>query len=392
ILMAPLSYIDSQWQAVIWFGISLLALFGCFAESRRILNWLNKKLDSEELSPLNDRGPPYLRWLTGATVLLPVLNCLQRGQVDIVVFYFLILGFRCALVSRTFLGAVIAGVLLALPVVIKIIPLLPIGFLCLMFLFAAGFRSWQSDFVWRFVHLSLGFVAGALFFLIIIPSLLVGPETNARHLQTWYASVLTNRDGKYDKDFSLHVIRNQSLGNAVYRFGNWSAYVFGGAEDDRILDNPATSDTTMTMDDPSVETALTWAKICLFGLLLCVGWFVVRQGDKLAFAAVFSLSCMMMLVVSPVFRGHYYVFWWLAVWLVPLFNWRNGRTKLAIGLAAAACALTFAHYLFLETSGRLGVLGLGATVWYVVAAFSLFRNRPLASFPVLKMDLAAVET
>ena len=37
-------------------------------------------------------GAPYILWLAGGTVLLPALNSLQRGQVDILLLFCLLLG------------------------------------------------------------------------------------------------------------------------------------------------------------------------------------------------------------------------------------------------------------------------------------------------------------
>jgi hypothetical protein len=47
-------------------------------------------------------------------------------------------------------------------------------------------------------------------------------------------------------------------------------------------------------------------------------------------------------------------------------------------LAISACALVCIHYIFLNAAGRLGVLGIGATVWYLVATISVLRAKSIA--------------
>ena len=118
ILVSPLAKLDSQWQGIIWFAISLLTLWGCYVESRRLWRWLcdtekspsvsvgsvaavkssqQENSSQQKISTL----PVYFFWLAGATVLLPVLNCLQRGQVGILLTYLLLLGFRYVVTSQT---------------------------------------------------------------------------------------------------------------------------------------------------------------------------------------------------------------------------------------------------------------------------------------------------
>jgi len=386
ILVAPLSGLDSQWQAVIWYAISLLMLWGCYTESRRIWRWLcspNTPHAAAKNFAANDAPqfrnspslPAYIFWLAGATVLLPALNCLQRGQVGILLTYLLLLGFRCVLTSRSIWSALAAGIVLALPVAIKVIPALPVGILCLQLLAAAGLHHWRGPSTKRAIGVSFGTVVGLLLYLLVIPSLAIGPSTNAKHLNTWVTKItnmLLNEEGKTDDiDFSVHTKRNPSLTNAVYRLGNWAAHVFAGTQDDQLIDAVATRDATMPMDNPWAERTLQLLQLGLLALLLRAGWAAARRDDALATAAVFSLACLLMSAISPVFRGHYYVLWLPAAWLLPLYCWHLNRTQLATSLAVAACALTWTHYLLLEWAGRVGVLGLGTTLWYVVATVSV---------------------
>ena len=131
-LVAPLASLDPQWQVVIWFAISVLAGCGCFWECRRLSAWLDStgRADSSGSRSAASSFPVGLLWITAATILLPVLNCLQRGQLGIVLLYLLLLGMRLAMTARNGWTAAVGGIVLALPVAIKLTPALPVAFLC----------------------------------------------------------------------------------------------------------------------------------------------------------------------------------------------------------------------------------------------------------------------
>src|SRR5262249_14810178 len=146
ILVGPLAAIDSQWQGVIWYAISLLMAWGCYTECRRIWRWLSADENSSataSVSAAETTVPTWIFWLARATVLLPALNCLQRGQVGILLAYLLLLGFRCVVASRTSWGMLFGGVVLALPITIKVIPALPVACLCLLLAAVAARQHWN---------------------------------------------------------------------------------------------------------------------------------------------------------------------------------------------------------------------------------------------------------
>jgi hypothetical protein len=406
IIVAPLSALDSQWQGIVWYAISLLALWGCFSECRRIWFWLlatnsvatatsstapfeNFAASGGGSAPVPASRPIFkshplqtmplgIFWLAAATVLLPILNCLQRGQLGIAVTYLLLLGFRSVLTSRTMTGALLGGIILALPVVIKVIPALPVAVVCLQFLAIAVRQHFAVVTTKRGVAVLLGTLIGLLLFLFVIPALAIGPNTNVKFLKTWAFNILPDENGKFDDDFGIHTLRNQSLSNAFYRFGNMTAHVFGGAINDRLIDETDTHNAAMPMDNPWVKQVLRLVQISLLALLFAAAWSAARSADPWAIASVFALACLLMSAISPVFRGHYYVLWLPAVWIVPLNAWQNGSQRLAILLAVVPCALTWTHYLLLQSAGRLGVLGLGTTIWFIVATVSVLRAIPSA--------------
>jgi hypothetical protein len=394
ILVAPLAVLNTQWQGVVWYAISLLTLWGCYAESRHIWQWLQgenfsstARGNSGDLQVAQNLPmPSYIFWLAGATVLLPVLNCLQRGQVGILITYLLLLGFRCVLTSRTWRGSFVAGLVLALPVVIKLIPALPVVFLCGLLLAAAAAHRWPDMATERALGALLGSAFGLLLYLWIIPSAAIGMSANAQHLNTWAATVLFNHDGKPEDEIGVHAKRNQSLANAVYRLGNWTAHVFGGAQDDQLIDTTTTRNATMTMDAAWAQWGVRLMQIGFLAMLLAGGWVAARRDDAWMTAAVFGLACVLIQAISPVFRGHYFMLWLPAAWLVPCSCWRAGRMNWAIGLAVAPCLLVWAHYLLLEWSGRVGLLGLGTAVWFAAATVAVIRSKPTAAAVVQIKD------
>lgn len=393
ILVAPLAALDTQWQGVIWYTISLLMAWGCYVECRRIWRWLSadKKSSTATSVAANPAVPMWIFWLAGATVLFPALNCLQRGQVGILLTYFLLLGFRCVVTSRTSWGVLFGGVALALPIATKVIPALPVVCLCLLLAAVAARQHWNPAHTKRAGSAWLGVAAGLLLFFFVIPGAAIGFAANATLLRNWYTTVVLDDQGKSDDDLSVHAKRNQSLANAIYRLGNWTAHAFGGPQDDRPVDSVASNVAAATsfalpMDSSGETVLLRTLQVGLLGLLLAAGWTAANENDPWAIASVFGLACLLMSAISPVFRGHYYAVWLPAVWIIPLNAWRNGRARLAISLAAAACTLTWIHYLFLPVAGRAGVLGLGASVWYVVATISILRKASAEAQPVRSAD------
>src|SRR5262249_33873869 len=159
-----------------------------------------------------------------------------------------------------------------------------------------------------------------------------------------------------DDDISAHSNRNQSFTSALYRLGNWCASFAGGVEFDRTSDSAALPARLTPMDGAGVRSAVRLVQICLLLLLARAGWSAARNADAWQMTSVCALGCLAMMVISPVFRGHYYVFWWPAACVVPWCVWRNGRARLAASLGISACVLTWIHYVLLDPSGRVGEL------------------------------------
>ncbi len=302
--VAPLHVLPMQDQVLVWFFICLWMCWASYRECVRIVAVIG---DDRGRGAASSRTVRWLGVIALLTATLPTLNCLQRGQVTVVIVYFLLLGVRLTLTGRSRLAQLLGGIILAVPVVIKIVPILPVGFL--LFLQFAGFvQSW-----WRreesaprrsgqFAATSLGVALGLVLVFLLVPAMLVGWKANLRHLDTWSELVLANAEDStatpgFEKD--THSVRNQCLGNALYRLGNFGAYMCANGPEDPLVDGP--DPPPRLMDSPSVDPCLLVVRAAMMLTLLLVGLRLAGHRDAgLGQAAGFGLACTALLVVSPV--------------------------------------------------------------------------------------------
>lgn len=371
LLLAPLAPLHSQLQALIWFTLS-----GCFGG----LAWREAVLISRDLgvdvrlTPRNQSPHRQLAFLAVAAVALPALNCLQRGQVGLLTLWLLLWGYRRLARASNGRHAFAAGILLALPGVLKVTPALPA---------LAAVAAW-GEARRRAGRPSLalagwsGLLAGAALFLCLVPAAILGWNANLRHLQTWTRSVV-GMAVEVDPASSLETpftLRNQSLSNAAYRCGNWISYALFGGPDDRLVDAvPVPTDRPLLMESPRMERFVLAMRLVLTTLLAAAAWRAATLARPLDLAALFGLACTASLILSPMSRGHYFVLLLPASLWVPL--WWNERRAGAgsAGLSLIPPGLVLAHYACLGVAGRAGLLGLGITVWFTIAATALLRCR-----------------
>ena len=189
ILIAPLHALPPQWQGVVWYFLSLAMVWGCYRETVRLLRHVRV---SE--FPGDKNAAKTLRWVLFAgliAVLFPTLDCLQRGQLGVLLLYLMLLGFRLVLESYSWQKAVVGGLVLALSIVFKVIPALPVFFL-IFFLCVLHLRHPEEvDRLPRFVGTGGGVLVGLILFLWIVPSLFIGWQANTGHLKTWSKMVGT---------------------------------------------------------------------------------------------------------------------------------------------------------------------------------------------------------
>jgi hypothetical protein len=109
----------------------------------------------------------------------------------------------------------------------------------------------------------------------------------------------------------------------------------------------------------------------------------MRSGGSLDLLAVFGLTCAVMLVVSPVARGHYFMLELPAVLFVFLWVWKRHGPSKALLCASIPAVLSVMHYGFIpfpQVFGflkvgtlLLGTLGIGTALWYGVMAYVLIK-------------------
>ncbi len=375
ILVSPLHALDPQAQVLVWFALSVLMGWGCYLEWVRI---------ACRLLP-NDRGTgafgPIPFWLGIAALTaaaLPALNCLQRGQVGIAKLYLLLLGFRLLFENRSLARSVAGGAILALAVALKITPLVPVAFLMCQQLASAWYTKGSPR---RWIPSSagpLGTIAGLALWFVFLPAALVGWRANLHHLNTWWHSVAT--DPVISDNFAGTMsLRNQSFTIAAHHLGNWAHYHFAGGSDDRGAEQLCLGGRGLPMDEAWMEMPLLVVRLVAVGLLVAVGYRTARSQDKLGQAAVFGLACVLTLIVFAIARAHYYVLLLPAVTFVCLWLLRRDQWNWAVGLAIVPGILVVGHYAFLSVTGRIGLLGLGTTLWYVSASVRMLMADRSAS-------------
>jgi Glycosyltransferase family 87 len=370
ILVAPLHALRPMGQVAVWFVLSVAMLFGCYFELRRII-------DSVLWRTVGAGDRSRLRlWICAAavgTALLPAFNCLQRGQVEIFKLYLLMLGFRLALTGTRAATWILAGVVFALAGILKLTPLLPVGCL-LLYEARVAWDHRQAPGAWRRpVSLTAGLGSGLLLFALFIPAALTGWNGNIRHLHTWFSKVATKVVDVRTSDFGedVRTVRNQSLDNAAYRMGNFLNWAFAGGPDDTLIDHPHDRFLRLPMDDPTAGQLIVISRVLALAMLLL---FVARAGsgnETMGRSAVFGLACVATLVVCPVARACYYVLFLPAIPFVCGWLLQSNKPRWAKLLAWLPVPLVWSQYIFLPTSGRMGLLGLGTTAWFLASCILL---------------------
>jgi len=391
IVVSPLHALPSTGQVSIWFAISCAFVVGCYAETRRLFTLL---VDKPARAQTENSNRLWL-WIGIAGIavaMLPILNCLQRGQVEVLKLYLLLLGFRMVVSGRSLRDWSAAGIVLALPVVLKVTPLLPVA--CLI-IYECG-RAWferPNSLGWkRATSLSVGVGAGVLLFAFFIPAAVLGWSANVRHLETWFAGVVTKAVDVRTSDFGEDVRspRNQSLDNAAYRFGNWLIGHTIGGPDDSLIDRPHPATQKLPMDDATAGQLIVAGRVIALATLLLFVLRAARSGDPIGRAATFGLACVATLVVCPVARGCYFALFLPAVVFSTTWLAQLGRADLVRAFAFLPAALVWTYYLASPLSGRLGLLGIGTTAWFFTACVLL--DRSLARSRTLSVDRVRAPT
>jgi hypothetical protein len=374
IMVAPFHAVDPQLQVLVWFAISLCMCWGCYRECVQIASIMSPDEPSQGVfGPI----PLWVGYAALVAAILPVLNCLQRGQVGVALLYFLLLGFRLLAESSTTRRSFLAGTVFALPIVLKATPLLPVVFVIAQQAVAAWYAP-RPRFELTRVGASLsGTLCGLALLLIIAPATFIGWGTNLRHLDKWWNAIAMHEESALVEDFAQDntTDRNQSLTNAVHHFGNW---LMGYPQVGPVVDQQELlrdGRERLPMDAPLVKTLLLAVRSALGCLLLPVGYQVARAHDRLGQTVAFCLAYLLTLVVCQIGRGHYFVIWFPVVIYTCMWLIRENYSRLAVIYAVVPGLLVVAHYVFLRSAGAIGLLGLGTALWYSVTCVTLLWIR-----------------
>ncbi len=379
ILISPLHALPPQWQGVAWYFLSLAMAWGCYRETVRLF----AHGGVAEFTGGRD-AKKTLRWIriaAAVAILFPTLDCLQRGQVGILILYLVMLGFRLVLESDSWPRAVAGGMALALSIVFKIIPALPVFFLLFLLMVFRIKKTESAQRPFRFLGAGTGAVAGLLLFFWVVPSVFIGWQSNGTHLKTWSHLI---GDQAVETSIKAHFSnprspRNQSLSNALYHTGNQLAFWFS----DTPEPNPwlYADASGRFMNSPAVTQAVLAVRILLVLLLIPLGWKMAARGGPLDGLAALGLACTAMLIASPIARGHYFMLEWPAVLFVSLWILKHKSPRKAVLCAGIPAALSLLHYTFItfpQIFGPikvgtlfLGTLGTGTALWYVAMVWGL---------------------
>ena len=364
LLVSPLARLSLKGQVVVWYLISLSLGILCVAECRWIVRSIRRR------DPAAGPMPGWIAVATALSALLPALDSLQRGQVGLAIMWLLLLGLRLALGARGWLAAGLAGVVLALPVEIKLTPLLPVAVLVLVGLRAGYAGGGGGTRPGHGLALGAGLVLGLALFVFALPGALLGWSRNVAHLEAWARRV--QESAQMGVDYNKLTFRNQSFPNAAEMLARWEhprSPLRGVLPQDPLWRNLRV--------EPRVPRRLldgsVWAvQIAVCGLVVAAAWRLA--GGALGAASAFGLGSALSLVVSPVSWAHHFVALIPAVLFVPWWLWCRGGRTAARWLSWAFPALVGVHYLLIDTAWvelhfglslvwTVGLLGMGTALW-----------------------------
>jgi hypothetical protein len=381
LLVSPLAALDFKGQVVVWYLISLILAFGCYSESRRL--WILLVASDAGEAAVGHNSAFRIGACAGLTVLLPTLECLQRGQVGIALLYPLLLGFRLAVFGRSWPVYCLGGVVLAWPIVVKLIPALPVALFVLQRWAAALTSSRSRRPLRRAAVVTVGLASGVFLFTLAIPAACVGWSQNLHHLRTWSCNVLTSSDIGRQAQVEVDNDSNQSFSNAAHLLAS------------RVRGDATAGTNTST--DPAVQrewvaavTAINarrradsvtgkWVRgsqVIVLGLLIMAGLVAGLCNDLLSQAATYGMACVATVLVSPVAWTHYYVLWLPSMLFVPIWLVQRGYLSVARAVAIVPVGLIWAHYLAKPWLGHFGLLGLSTLAWFLaVVTLSIWSVR-----------------
>jgi hypothetical protein len=351
LLVAPLSFFDTESQVRFWYAVNVAFTFGCFGEARRL--W-------RVFAGPAPRWFPWLGFCAFLAVVLPFLDCMQAGQLGISILYLLMVGCRLVLQGKSWGTWFLGGLTLSLPASVKLVPALPVLFLlgqqwaAVVFPQRAG-RPWG-----RAMLSSSGVLTGALLCLLVIPGSIIGWQKNLHYLDVWQKQVVMNERVGPTANFNVQSYRNQSLANGVFLMSKAIRPAVASAAVSNVR---PVRERPGRIGHPIARVGIGVVLIAL----LAVGAIVGRRENGLDGFMAFGLACCAMLLVSPLAWGHYFMAELPALLCVPMWLSRRGKFWAARIAAVVPVVLSWAYYLAMPYVGGVGILGLGTGCWFLMA-------------------------
>lgn len=350
LLVSPLDSLDRPWAVVVWFYLSALLGFGLLREALL--------LTRATLDPV----PRYLPVVALLGVACPLGLGVQLGQVATLLGYLLLLGTRLALLGRASGTTALGGLVLALPVAIKLLPLVPVG--CVV-----GALTLHS--VRRAACCGAGLAAGLVLFTWLLPAALLGWGWNQQLLASWRQEVLS--DPNLGQHAPLYCRDNVSLSAAVVGLGRWAGGNFDTFQ--KATDDPAGPFAPLGV--AVVEAPGPRLARAAVALLLLVGaWGYARLRSPLGVLATLGVGVGAMSLITPLAWSHYYTLFLPALLFVPALALQAGLPGAARWLAAWPAGLLLADDLLSPYARWLHLLPLGMALWYLAACWLPWRLRP----------------
>ncbi len=270
IAMAPFAMVNVFWGSLIWYGLSVLMVWGSARWAARLARQAIPACAVSEY------------WLTVLAIVLTLpitMSAIVRGQPSLLVMFLVTGSVACYLQKRDWL----AGFCLMAAITIKAFPALLMGY----FLLKGRFRMVIATAVWSVV------------LLLIAPSVVFGVRENARFLYKWTERLVLNaysyeaKQGTFRDTFDGQITRNQSVRASVTRLFLWG-------ED--------------TAANANIGGRVAFA--INLALLAATAW-VCRKGNGMPGQPLTALQLCgvipLMLFVSPLTWNHYF-----AVLAIPL--------------------------------------------------------------------------
>lgn len=326
----PLTYLPETGAAMAWYvlkiGLTVLSILMCFRLVRE-----------------PDDPRPLLAWVQGLILLLsfrPILSDLHHANNNLVILFLIV----ATLYAWRKGYDVLAGIILALAITYKVTPALFIPY----FMYKRSWRTVGATFL------------GIGMFLLLVPSLILGPEFNGKCLYYWWFRMI--RPYVADGIVGDPEI-NQSMAGVMMRL-----LTFQPPRDSRYA--PASGLNLLSLDPRMVVYAIKGISVVLVGML--VYFCRPRNGRRTdpRLLGEFSLVVLTMLFVSERSWKHHYVtlllpYTYLVLQLQKHWPTKPKRLILASGLGASAL-------LMLSTSSEVGGIFAGGDGHKLAQYYGMF--------------------